>query len=80
MCGWIDDLEQLAHADFVVGANAGLSLREAQARAAGLSYAEPRDPKWRPLRPGEQPRSEVASPVCSLSTPAREDFEPYWRC
>lgn len=75
VCGWIDDFDQLVHPDFVIGANP-LSLREAQAKATGLTHSGPKDPKWRPLRKGEQPRTESSSEVCALSTP--EVFAPYW--
>lgn len=79
VCSWIDDFGQLAHPDFVVGANT-LSLREAQARARELiSSAHPRDPAWRPLKPGEHPQDRSsASPVCYLGTPEPDDFVPYW--
>jgi hypothetical protein len=84
VCGWIDDFEQLVHPDLTYGANAGSSLRQAQGRAggieAGTSY--PRDPRWRPLRPGETPVADPtgpSSPVCYVGTPDREAFVPYWR-
>ena len=77
VCGWVDDFDQLVHPDFVVGANA-LSLREAQVRARGISSSVPKDPKWRPLRTGEQPRADFASEVCAIGNPDRETFEPYW--
>jgi hypothetical protein len=84
VCGWIDDFEQLVHPDLTYGANAGSSLRLAQARAAlvreraGLE----RDPDWRPLRPDEVPVADPggpASPVCYVATPDPADFVPYWR-
>ena len=88
VCGWIDDYLQLAHPDFTLGANSGLSLREAQANALA---ARPmavkalgvflRDSRWRPLAAGENPpngASAFASPVCYLSMPDPEEFEPYW--
>lgn len=84
VCGWVDDFEQLVHPDFTFGANSGRSLREAQSRAlakfplGALAGEHTRDPRWRPLRAGEVPRSEVASPVCYIGTPERDDFEPYW--
>ncbi len=87
VCGWVDDLLQLAQPDFVIGANSGLSLREAQTRArtahpiavreaGGFS----RDSRWRPLFPSENPTgsSGVASPVCYMVSPDPETFEPYW--
>jgi hypothetical protein len=77
VCGWIDDFDQLVHPDFVVGAN-GCSLREAQAKAAGIAHSGAKDPRWRPLRKGEQPRAEYASEVCAIGNPDRELFEPYW--
>jgi hypothetical protein len=88
VCGWIDDLFQLTHPEFILGANSGLSLREAQvaamlvwpvsAMAAGSFI---RDNSWRPLQAGESPRngtSSLASPVCYLNLPDAEEFEPYW--
>lgn len=88
VCGWIDDYFQLVHPDFVLGANSGLSLREAQ-RGALVAYPMItrasdtflRDPNWRPLAPGETPRNssfDLASPVCYLTAPGLEEFEPYW--
>lgn len=79
VCGWIDDLGQLVQPDFVVGANPR-SLREAQVLARGLiNSVHERDPKWRPLRPGEHPvASGSASPVCYLGTPDPDEFVPYW--
>jgi len=88
VCGWVDDLEQLVHVDLVYGANSGRSLRQAQraalddhlltqASVAGRS----RDPRWRPLAPGEVPASGAdspASPVCYVSTPEPAEYEPYW--
>lgn len=87
-CGWIDDLQQLEHPDFIVGANAGRSLREAQAaalaryplagaRGGGVERAR----EWRPLHPGEDPAAAglSASPACALATPERDGYLPYWR-
>lgn len=85
VCAWVDDLEQLAHPDLVVGANTGRSLREAQADALATVAQRgdfPRDPAWRPLRPGEEPDAaagEFSSPACALTTPPRDGFVPYWR-
>lgn len=76
VCGWIDELQQLVHPDFIVGANAGVSLREAQRRAP---VAQPRSADWRPLRDGEHPQGEFASPACALGVPEREGFVPYWK-
>lgn len=88
VCGWIDDYLQLAHPDFMLGANSGLSLREAQTialtacpvseRVMGTFF---RDSHWRPLVAGETPRNgatAMASPVCYLSAPDPGEFEPYW--
>lgn len=79
-CGWRDDFAQLVHPDLVVGANHGLSLREAQQRASSLQpSAHPRSPAWRPLHPGEHPpEGNSASPVCSIGTPDPADVRPYW--
>lgn len=74
-CGWIDDLTQLVHPDVVLGANSGLSLREAQQRAPLVEPA----PGWRRLRPGEQPHGSLASPACALTVPERVGFVPYWK-
>lgn len=89
VCGWVDDFEQLAHPDLVYGANEGLSLRQAQLRIHAALATSParatsfeRDPRWRPLRPGETPPADPdgpASPVCYLGTPDPADFVPYWR-
>ena len=76
VCGWVDDLTQLVHPDVVLGANSGVSLREAQQQAHEVKS---RAPGWRPLRPGEQPNSSLASPACALSVPEREGFVPYWK-
>lgn len=88
VCGWIDDLVQLAQPDFVVGPNAGLSLRQAQSRALAArpvgvrtfrGFA--RSSRWRPLSPAEYPASApsgFASPVCYLVAPDPDTFEPYW--
>ena len=88
VCGWIDDYLQLAHPDFILGGNSGISLREAQARALEawppaikVSGAFFRDSRWRPLDAGEIPKSgihEAASPVCYLNTPDPGEFAPYW--
>ncbi len=88
ICGWVDDLVQLAQPDFAVGANAGVSLREAQSRALGLLPPEvrsagafARSSRWRPLSPSEDPSAEaftLASPVCYLTDPDPDSFEPYW--
>jgi len=75
-CGWIDDLTQLVHPDVVFGANAGMSLREAQARAPAAATPAP---EWRPLAPGEQPGGSLASPACALTVPERDGFVPYWK-
>ena len=71
------------------GANSGLSLRQAQARVAGLLAEAPdraagfaRDTRWRPLRAGETPVADPfgpSSPVCYVGTPDRADYVPYWR-
>jgi hypothetical protein len=89
VCGWVDDFEQLVHPDLGYGANPGLSLRQAQARAEGLLAATQdrangveRDPGWRPLRSGETPVADPlgpSSPVCYLGTPDPADYVPYWR-
>jgi hypothetical protein len=87
VCGWVDDLLQLAQPDFAIGENAGVSLREAQTRALA-AYPLPareaggfsRDARWRPLAPGEHPTGafSVASPVCYMVAPDPDTFEPYW--
>ncbi|HET7204918.1 MAG TPA: CPCC family cysteine-rich protein [Steroidobacteraceae bacterium] len=90
VCGWIDDFEQLAHPDLTYGANAGLSLRQAQARSLEALATAPaaraatfaRDARWRPLRAGETPPADPdgpASPVCYVGTPDPGEFVPYWR-
>lgn len=89
VCGWIDDFEQLAHPDLVYGANAGLSLRQAQVRSIAAPATAPargtefeRDERWRPLRTGETPPADpdgLSSPVCYLGTPEPDEFVPYWR-
>jgi hypothetical protein len=86
--GWRNDPLQLAHPDSTEGENPGLSLRRAQGcaraaatEAAAASKAFQRDPKWRPLAPGESPRpsgTEMASPVCYLDPASLGDPEPYW--
>ncbi len=88
VCGWFDDFEQLVHPDLTYGANAGLTLRQAQAAVAqarqGASDRQAqvaRDPRWRPLRPDETPAADpdgLSSPVCYIATPDPEDYEPYW--
>ena len=88
VCGWVDDYFQLAHPDFMLGANSGLSLREAQASALAAFPMTVkvlgtflRDSRWRPLAVNETPTngaSVFASPVCYLSLPDPEKFEPYW--
>jgi len=83
VCGWFDDFEQLVHPDLTYGANAGLSLRQAQAAVAeaDLVAGAPRDLRWRPLRPGETPAADpggLSSPVCYIATPDPDDYEPYW--
>lgn len=88
VCGWFDDFEQLVHPDLTYGANAGITLRQAQAAAAsaGSGATVPRaqfapDPRWRPLRAGEEPAADpngLSSPVCYMATPDPEEFEPYW--
>lgn len=83
VCGWFDDFEQLVHPDLTYGANAGLTLRQAQAALAqaGQVASGQRDPRWRPLRPGESPAADpdgLSSPVCYIATPDPEEFEPYW--
>lgn len=87
VCGWFDDFEQLVHPDVTYGANAGTTLRQAQAAAAvSPPSAEARasfvrDPSWRPLRPGEAPAGDPngpSSPVCYMATPDPEDYLPYW--
>lgn len=89
ICGWLDDYEQLVHPDMTYGANAGLSLRQAQARTRSLRPGEgqrgeafERDADWRPLRDGEMPaadRHAPSSPVCYIATPDPADYVPYWR-
>ena len=90
VCGWIDDFEQLAHPDLLYGANAGLSLRQAQGRnlsvlgttGSGRTVDFERDEHWRPLRAKETPPADPdgpSSPVCYLGTPDPADFVPYWR-
>jgi hypothetical protein len=83
VCGWFDDFEQLVHPDLTYGANAGLTLRQAQAAVAqaNLAARERRDPHWRPLQPDETPAADpdgLSSPVCYLATPDPEKYEPYW--
>lgn len=86
-CGWIDDYEQLVHPDLTYGANAGVSLRQAQARvAAGESGSAhgsfDRDEAWRPLREDETPEPDPhgpSSPVCYVATPDPADYVPYWK-
>ncbi len=88
ICGWVDDLVQLAQPDFAVGANAGLSLRQAQSRSLAQLPLEVRSAgafvrsaRWRPLSPAEDPSADaftLASPVCYLSAPDPDTFEPYW--
>lgn len=88
LCSWRNDPVQLAHPDSVEGENPALSLRRAQAcsrtaatEAAAASQGFRRDPRWRPLAPGERPRpsgTEVASPVCYLDPASLGDLEPYW--
>ena len=89
VCGWVDDFEQLVHPDLGYGTNAGLSLRQAQGRFATRRAEEPgraigfeREPRWRPLQPGETPLADPggpSSPVCYLGTPDPADYVPYWR-
>jgi hypothetical protein len=89
MCGWIDDFEQLVHPDLVYGANAGVSLRQAQRRARVALEATPgaasqyrRDERWRPLHADETPAADPggpSSPVCSMGTPDPAGYVPYWR-
>ena len=82
VCGWVDDFEQLVHPDLTYGANAGLSLRQAQTRPLPPVAGFVRDPRWRALRPGETPPPDPtgpSSPVCELAAPEPEDFVPYWR-
>jgi hypothetical protein len=87
VCGWLDDFEQLVHPDLIYGANSGLSLRQAQSRAAALSQAKDdtakfaRDPQWRPLHADETPVDETgpSSSICYLATPDPESYVPYWR-
>lgn len=88
LCGWVDDFEQLVHPDLTYGENPGLCLREAQvaaARSASLAGAGDtqfkRDPRWRPLRPGETPAADPdgpSSPVCYIATPDPDEYTPYW--
>lgn len=87
LCGWRNDPLQLAHPDSSEGENPGLSLRQAQNRAradatgAAASTAFQRDPRWRPLAPGESPRPSgtgMASAVCYLDPALLGDPEPYW--
>lgn len=88
VCGWVDDLVQLAQPDFAVGANVGLSLRLAQSRALAVHPlsvrklgAFARSSRWRPLAPAEYPSSGssgLASPVCYLIAPDPDTFQPYW--
>jgi hypothetical protein len=88
VCGWIDDAVQLSQPDLSAGANAGACLRSAQRRALVRFPAEvrrheewSRDPRWRPLAPGEGPRMAAfspSSPVCYLEDASVEDSEPYW--
>lgn len=85
MCGWIDDFEQLVHPDLTYGANAGVTLRQAQAAASSSASGPPahgvRDPMWRPLHPGEVPPADpsgLSSPVCYIATPDPEGYRPYW--
>lgn len=86
--GWRNDPLQLAHPDSAEGENPGLLLRRAQGRsraaataAAATSKAFQRDSRWRPLVPGESPRSsgtEMASPMCYLDPASLGDPEPHW--
>lgn len=88
LCGWRNDPLQLANPDSDEGENRGLSLRRAQQRAAVIAIGHaasasgfPRDPRWRPLAPGESPHrqgTEMASPVCYLDPASLADPEPYW--
>ena len=88
VCRWVDDLLQFAQPDFAVGGNPGLSLRQAQARILAVYPASvqefggfARDSRWRPLDPGEYPISgpfTMSSPVCYMSVPDPDVFEPYW--
>ncbi len=86
LCGWCNDPLQLAHPDSAEGENHGLSLRQAQRRArAAVAQAASkgcqRDPRWRPLAPGESPRptgTEMTSAVCFLDPASLGDLEPYW--
>ena len=88
LCGWRNDPLQLAHPDSVEGENPGLSLRRAQGLTSAPAFAAraasrglDRDPRWRPLAPGEAPRqlgTEVASPVCYLDPASLGDPEPDW--
>jgi hypothetical protein len=83
VCGWFDDFEQLVHPDLTYGANAGLTLRQAQAAAAQTDSVRgaTRDPRWRPLRPDETPAADpngLSSPVCYIATPDPAEYEPYW--
>lgn len=88
LCGWRNDPLQLAHPDSTEGENSSLSLRGAQTRALAVptkamaaSSGLQHDPRWRPLAPGEKPRSsgiEMASPVCFFDPASLGDPEPYW--
>lgn len=90
-CGWIADRLQLAQPDLTLGANHGTSLREAQAAALRRRPLEApetgdrvRDPRWRPLEPGESPppsEGHCASATCLLAEgddAAGPEPEPYW--
>ncbi len=88
VCGWVDDLVQLSQPDLTVGLNHGVSLRQAQ-RAVLESFpatvresgGAARDPVWRPLGRDEHPPAaagSASSPVCYLSVPEPEEYEPYW--
>ena len=87
VCGWINDFQQLVHPDITYGANAGLSLQQAQRRLCPGSPQDPeqadgfeRDPAWRPLQHGENPDDATggSSPVCYIATPDPADYVPYW--
>jgi hypothetical protein len=83
VCGWFDDFEQLVHPDLTYGANAGRTLRQAQADAlrAGTVGSQAQDSRWRPLGPDETPAADphgLSSPICYIATPDPEDYQPYW--
>lgn len=84
LCGWEDDHVQLAHPYMGGGANS-LSLVQHQLQALSsyplaLTTAGgcPRDPKWRPLRPGEMQADGAPRDGLSYFHAAAEEEPPYY--